>query len=64
MNASQLVDGIIPKPIGRSHSNPLEMFVTVKSEILKNLMSLKAMTPEERIQKRIEKFCSMGVYNE
>lgn len=64
MNKSQLVDGIIPEPIGGAHSNPLEMFSTVKSEILKQLAVLKAMSPEERIQKRIDKFCSMGVYNE
>ena len=57
MNSSHLVDGIIPEPIGGAHSNPLEMFVTVKSEILKNLKLLKAMSPEERIQKRIDKCC-------
>jgi acetyl-CoA carboxylase carboxyl transferase subunit alpha len=64
MNSLQLVDGIIPEPVGGAHSNPSEVFVTVKAEILKQLALLKSMSPQARIDKRIEKFSQMGVYKE
>ena len=64
MNSLHLVDGIIPEPVGGAHSNPSEMFVTVKAEILKQLALLKSMRPDELVEKRINKFSSMGVYNE
>jgi acetyl-CoA carboxylase carboxyl transferase subunit alpha len=64
MNSLQLVDGIIPEPAGGAHSNPSEVFVTVKAEILKQLALLKSMSPQARIDKRIEKFSQMGVYKE
>jgi acetyl-CoA carboxylase carboxyl transferase subunit alpha len=64
MNSLHLVDGIIPEPVGGAHSNPSEVFVTVKAEILKQLALLKSMSPQARIDKRIEKFSQMGVYKE
>lgn len=64
MNSLHLVDGIIPEPVGGAHSNPAEVFVTVKAEILKHLALLKSMSPQARIDKRIEKFSQMGVYKE
>lgn len=64
MNRLGLIDGIIPEPVGGAHSNPQEMFTTVKAEILKHLTILTGMSPEERVEKRIQKFCSMGVFKE
>jgi acetyl-CoA carboxylase carboxyl transferase subunit alpha len=62
MNGLQLVDGIVKEPLGGAHTNPAEIFETVKEEILKNLSELNKLTPEERVDQRIDKFCSMGVY--
>jgi acetyl-CoA carboxylase carboxyl transferase subunit alpha len=62
MNGLHLVDGIVKEPLGGAHANPAEVFETVKQEILKNLAELNKLTPEERVNQRIEKFCSMGVY--
>lgn len=64
MLSNGLIDGIIPEPLGGAHTNHHEIFQTVKSEILKQLANLEKQTPQERIQKRIDKFCSMGVVNE
>lgn len=64
MSALHLVDGIIPEPVGGAHSNPSEMFLTVKAEILKQLTLLKSVAPAELVDKRIEKFSTMGVYHE
>ena len=64
MYGLKLIDGIIKEPIGGAHSIPNEIFDTVKEEIIKNLKVLSALSPEERIKQRIDKFCAMGVYQE
>jgi acetyl-CoA carboxylase carboxyl transferase subunit alpha len=64
MSRLHLIDGIIPEPVGGAHSNPSAMFSTVKEEILKHLTELSKLTPEERVNQRIDKFCSMGVFEE
>ncbi len=55
-----LVDGIVPEPLGGAHNNPVEIFETVKAEIFKQLNELNLLDAEERITKRIEKYCAMG----
>lgn len=64
MNKLRLIDGIIPEPVGGAHSNHPAIFSTVKAEIIKHLNTLTPMDPDERIRLRIEKFCSMGVFEE
>jgi len=64
MMENHLIDGIIKEPVGGAHTNPAEMFVNVKEEILKQLSELNKLTPEKRIKERIEKFSSMGVVHE
>lgn len=64
MNGLHLIDGIIKEPIGGAHSNPTEIFSTVKSEIIKHLGVLQGLSPDERVKRRIDKFCAMGVYKE
>jgi acetyl-CoA carboxylase carboxyl transferase subunit alpha len=64
MNGLHLIDGIIKEPVGGAHSNPTEIFSTVKSEIIKHLGVLQGLSPDERVKRRIDKFCAMGVYKE
>ncbi len=64
MNKLKLIDGIVKEPVGGAHSNPAAMFETVKAEILKHLGVLNGLSPEERVKRRIDKFCAMGVYKE
>lgn len=61
MLKNKLIDGIIKEPIGGAHTNPEESFGNVKQAILSNLAELKNLTAAERVNQRIEKFCSMGV---
>ena len=61
MKANGLVDDIIPEPLGGAHKDVKLMARTVKGVILKALKELDQHTPDERIEQRIEKFCSMGV---
>ena len=61
MLKQKLIDGIIKEPIGGAHTQPEQMFKIVKHEILKHLKELKKETPKELVDKRIDKFCAMGV---
>ena len=64
MNKNELVDGVIPEPLGGAHRNHAEVFATVKEEIKKHLKTLGKIKPEKRIDQRIEKFASMGVVHD
>jgi acetyl-CoA carboxylase carboxyl transferase subunit alpha len=64
MNKNGLIDGVINEPLGGAHRNHEEIFVTVKQEILKHLNNLNKLTPENRIDMRIQKFSSMGVVSD
>lgn len=64
MLKNKLIDGIIKEPLGGAHSNHAEAFELVKKEIVKHLAKLKKVKADELVEKRMEKFCSMGVFNE
>ncbi len=57
----KLIDGIIKEPAGGAHSNPEEIFATVKKEINVQLGALLTVSDADRVNNRIDKFCSMGV---
>ncbi len=61
MTGFGLVDGIIKEPLGGAHTNMHWQAKEIKKTILDTLKELMAMPDETRIEKRIEKFCSMGV---
>jgi acetyl-CoA carboxylase carboxyl transferase subunit alpha len=63
MLKNKLIDGIIPEPLGGAHRNKKWMSEKVKSVILDTLKELNALSAEERINQRIEKFATMGVYS-
>lgn len=58
----KLIDGIVKEPVGGAHSNPEEMAKTLRKTIIKHIEELEALSPDERIQKRIDKYSGMGVY--
>jgi acetyl-CoA carboxylase carboxyl transferase subunit alpha len=64
MQKNGLVDGIIEEPLGGAHKDMKSMSKSIKAAILNALKELDQFTPEERINQRIEKFCSMGVFVE
>ena len=61
MKTAQLVDGIVDEPLGGAHNDHYEMANHLKTVILDTLAELNALTPDERINQRIDKFCAMGV---
>ncbi|MGB3180896.1 MAG: acetyl-CoA carboxylase carboxyltransferase subunit alpha [Cyclobacteriaceae bacterium] len=60
----KLIDGIVPEPLGGAHTDLKKMASTLKDTILKQIKEVQSMSQEEMINNRIEKFSSMGVYNE
>lgn len=61
MLANKLIDGIIPEPLGGAHSDKEATFRNVKVQVLQDLVKLRKMSAEKRINARIKKFSSMGV---
>ncbi|MEQ9262449.1 MAG: acetyl-CoA carboxylase carboxyltransferase subunit alpha [Owenweeksia sp.] len=64
MYKNKLIDGIIKEPLGGAHTNPAEIFSTVKGEILKHITALEKMDSDKLIEKRIAKFSKMGYVKE
>lgn len=60
MLGNGLIDGIIDEPLGGAHHQPEVAFKNVKATIKKELKTLKAMSSEELVSTRIEKFSRMG----
>jgi acetyl-CoA carboxylase carboxyl transferase subunit alpha len=57
-----LVDGIINEPLGGAHTDMKGMAKILKKTILSETQALLKMKPAKRIESRIDKFCSMGVF--
>ncbi len=64
MTGFGLVDGIIKEPLGGAHTDMKWQSEMIKKTILSTLAELNKMDPEDRVAKRIEKFCKMGVVQE
>ncbi len=61
---NKLIDGIIEEPLGGAQLDWEEMSQRLKNRILKEIDALEKISIHERINQRIEKFCSMGVFEE
>lgn len=61
MFGNGLVDGVVPEPVGGAHADPDEACRLVKVEVKKQLDRLVKLDAEKRVEKRIAKYCKMGV---
>ena len=59
-----LIEDIIPEPLGGAHWDYNEAAALLKPRILHTIRELKQLSPEERINKRIERFGKMGFWEE
>ena len=64
MLSAGLIDGIIKEPLGGAHTDTKKMMATLKKTLQQNLEELAALSTEERIGQRIDKFSKMGVVEE
>lgn len=62
MLQNKLIDGIIKEPLGGAHVDLQASTNELKAAINQNLKELNKLSPEKRIEERIEKFGQMGVY--
>jgi len=64
MKGFGLVDEIVPEPDGGAHWDYSEASAILESYIIKAIDEVKDLSPEKRIQLRIEKFGRMGHWKE
>ena len=60
----RLIDGIIEEPDGGTHWDYSLAAQILKAFLLPVLEDLNKITPEERVKRRIEKFGTMGFWEE
>ncbi len=64
MKSFGLVDDVLKEPNGGAHAKPEEMVATLKKYLLDTIGELSAKEPAKRVEERINKFSSMGFYEE
>ena len=62
MLSNQLIDGVIHEPLGGAHTDQQKSVAAVKKAIMTNVKELLKLKPDKLIQKRIDKFSQMGVF--
>ncbi len=60
----KIADDVVPEPLGGAHQNPEATAQNIATLFAKHLAELDAMTIEERIQDRYDKFRAIGVFDE
>jgi acetyl-CoA carboxylase carboxyl transferase subunit alpha len=59
-----LIDGIVKEPLGGAHTDVQGMAKILKKTVLDSFTEINSLSEEDRINKRIDKFCAMGVFVE
>ena len=60
----KIVDSIVKEPLGGAHRHPEEMAKLLKSSIKRNLTNLAKIDLETLLENRINKYTSIGIYEE
>ena len=64
MKRQKLIDSIIKEPLGGAHTDREAMFDTVRKTICKTYKELQELPTDVLVQERMDKFFTMGVYDE
>ena len=59
-----VIDEVVPEPIGGAHRDPEAVARTVGDAIERHLTELEGLNPVELVERRLEKFMSMGAHRE
>ena len=62
MKKQKLIDEIVKEPLGGAHSDREKTFETVKNAISEAYEEFKNLSPEELVEKRMDKYANMGVF--
>ncbi len=60
----EVVDQVLPEPVGGAHRNPAAAAVTLKAALAERLDALATLTAAELVERRLGKYRRMGVYRE
>jgi acetyl-CoA carboxylase carboxyl transferase subunit alpha len=60
----EVVDGVLPEPVGGAHRDPAAAAATLKVALLEQLDALARLRPDELVERRLLKYRRMGVYRE
>jgi len=58
----EIIDGVIPEPLGGAHRDPEKIARDLKESILKNLKELKQKEKDQLLKERYEKFRKIGAF--
>lgn len=59
-----IVDEVVPEPLGGAHQDPEQTAQSIGDALQRHLKELDALTIEERLQDRYDKFRHIGVFHE
>jgi acetyl-CoA carboxylase carboxyl transferase subunit alpha len=59
-----VIDKIVPEPTGGAHRNHVLAAEILKKELMVQLQNLKGFGVDELLARRLQKFRSLGVYDE
>jgi acetyl-CoA carboxylase carboxyl transferase subunit alpha len=61
--AQGVIDGVVPEPLGGAHSNWDKAAALLKHAVLNAFEGLAAMSPDELVDQRYQKFSAMGSFS-
>jgi len=64
LKSLQIIDGVIPEPLGGAHRDWDRAAEAVKVQVQKSFAELTAMEPAELVHQRIDKYAGMGQWKE
>ena len=59
----EVVDGVLPEPIGGAHRDPAAAIATLQAEVSRHLAALSGVSVSELLDRRLAKFRRMGVFS-
>ena len=60
----KIVEEVIPEPLGGAHNDPAQTIAAVKAALHRHLADLQALSPEELLNQRYERYRHLGLYEE
>jgi acetyl-CoA carboxylase carboxyl transferase subunit alpha len=64
LEALDIVDGVLPEPLGGAHRDPAAATATLKAALIENLDALSGVSGAERVKRRADRFRRLGVFSE
>ena len=59
-----IIDGVLPEPLGGAHRDPAAAAATLKAALLRHLDALSGVSPMDLVERRLQKYRRMGVFSE